>query len=923
MNPITRQEIFLAAASGEGNEIPEPITREEMYLKKIAENGGGGGTGGTTNYNALSNKPKINSVELSGNKSLADLGIPTKTSQLTNDDNVVKDASYVHTDNNYDATAKNIVDGVSAALSGKVDNSKLGAINGVAQLGEDGKLLSSQMPGSIDYIKEAYYNDDDGKFYEEATYETEITPQSSVIYVSLDTNKTYRWSGTQYVEISESLALGETAQTAYPGNKGKANADAISGILDGTNIDSFGDAETALSGKINTTSRGAANGVAGLDANGKVPTTQLPDLLGLGETAQTAYAGDKGKANADAITAIKDGANIDSFADVETALGNKADKVSGATNNNFAALDASGNLKDSGKKASDFASAEAFANNLDNNGSKNMVVVTENSQTKSSVVFTRNADNSWTVNGSGNSNYILINASKAITLKANKTYTFSGGYNNNLKLELVTSSNHSWYTDKDGNQIKTTGTAVTFTNGSVDKNVYVTIRLDNNVSTNATVYPMLCLATDYAASPTYEPYAKTNRQLTEDSVDWESNSVLGAKNFLHTDGSQITQGVLFECDENGVFTVTRQTASSNHAYYSNGRFTLKPGTYIFSNGYDSLPSGIQATYLYNHTDGVYFTNCNNGPKAFSLTAEKELAFNIEVQSSQSPSNVKIYPMIRLASDNDATYQPYTKTNQELTKDSVDWDDFNKVGAINLLPNNKAVGTTTSTDGHVTWTVNADGSVTINADGQQTADTPFVLCSASQWEKQPSGRYRLSGCPSGGSTTTYYLQTQMKDGSGSNVTMVDYGNSKVSSFDQNVSMATNGNIFITVCKNTVVNNITFYPMFARIGYKGSYVPYARTNKELTDIANKLLFGGTGVSVSAVTDLNTPLTSQGGASFNVSRFMNNTTNAPYTGGGLVFTWASSASYGAQLVLGNAGFWFRGNTQGTISAWQKLTT
>ena len=38
-------------------------------------------------------------------------------------------------------------------------------------------------------------------------------------------------------------------------------------------------------------------------------------------------------------------------------MGKKADKVSGATNNNFAALDANGNLKDSGKKASDFADA--------------------------------------------------------------------------------------------------------------------------------------------------------------------------------------------------------------------------------------------------------------------------------------------------------------------------------------------------------------------------------------------------------------------------------------------------------------------------------------------------------------------------------------------------------------------------------------
>ena len=48
-----------------------------------------------------------------------------------------------------------------------------------------------------------------------------------------DTNKTYRRSGSAYVEISASIALGETASTAYAGNKGKANADAIAALQSG------------------------------------------------------------------------------------------------------------------------------------------------------------------------------------------------------------------------------------------------------------------------------------------------------------------------------------------------------------------------------------------------------------------------------------------------------------------------------------------------------------------------------------------------------------------------------------------------------------------------------------------------------------------------------------------------------------------
>lgn len=77
-NPVTREEQYLNAMAGGAGSLPEePVTRVEKYLAAILENGGSGGGsgGGTTNYNQLLNKPKINGVELSGNKTSADLGI--------------------------------------------------------------------------------------------------------------------------------------------------------------------------------------------------------------------------------------------------------------------------------------------------------------------------------------------------------------------------------------------------------------------------------------------------------------------------------------------------------------------------------------------------------------------------------------------------------------------------------------------------------------------------------------------------------------------------------------------------------------------------------------------------------------------------------------------------------------------------------
>ena len=97
-----------------------------------------------------------------------------------------------------------------------------GQHNGLAELDSAGKVPSSQLPSYVDDVIEGYYYN--SKFYKEESHTTEITGESGKIYTDLGNNKTYRWSGTTYTEISASLALGETSSTAYPGDKGAANA---------------------------------------------------------------------------------------------------------------------------------------------------------------------------------------------------------------------------------------------------------------------------------------------------------------------------------------------------------------------------------------------------------------------------------------------------------------------------------------------------------------------------------------------------------------------------------------------------------------------------------------------------------------------------------------------------------------------------
>lgn len=94
-----------------------------------------------------------------------------------------------------------------------------GQPSGLAELDSTGKVPAAQLPSYVDDVLE---------------YSTKAqfpqTGETGKIYVAKDTNLTYRWTGTQYLEISQSLALGETPSTAYPGDKGKANRDALNSM---------------------------------------------------------------------------------------------------------------------------------------------------------------------------------------------------------------------------------------------------------------------------------------------------------------------------------------------------------------------------------------------------------------------------------------------------------------------------------------------------------------------------------------------------------------------------------------------------------------------------------------------------------------------------------------------------------------------
>ena len=210
-----------------------------------------------------------------------------------------------------DANAKNLVlaDGTNIAQATFITATEKGANSGVATLDATGKVPSSQLPSFVDDVIEV------------ADYAAlPATGEAGKIYVTLDDNKTYRWGGTAYVEISASIALGETQGTAYEGSKGKANADAIAAHTGNTDI------------HVTTSDKTAWNGKYDLPSGG-IPSTDMSQ-------------------------AVQDSlALADSAIQQHQDISGKADKVTSATNGNFAGLDSNGNLTDSGSKAADFATA--------------------------------------------------------------------------------------------------------------------------------------------------------------------------------------------------------------------------------------------------------------------------------------------------------------------------------------------------------------------------------------------------------------------------------------------------------------------------------------------------------------------------------------------------------------------------------------
>lgn len=132
--------------------------------------------------------------------------------------------------------------GDTSEISSKLQdfiNSK-GSANGIASLDEQGVVPSAQLPSYVDGVIDVYATYDKSaegvlsniQLFSNQEKTTPITPESGKIYIDVEGNYQFRWTGTQYATVGAPTVLGEVTGTAYDGGKGKALSDTINKMSD-------------------------------------------------------------------------------------------------------------------------------------------------------------------------------------------------------------------------------------------------------------------------------------------------------------------------------------------------------------------------------------------------------------------------------------------------------------------------------------------------------------------------------------------------------------------------------------------------------------------------------------------------------------------------------------------------------------------
>lgn len=298
----------------------------------------------------------------------------------------------------------------------------------------------------------------------------------------------------------------------------------------------------------------------------------------------------------------------------------------------------------------------------------------------------------------------------------------------------------------------------------------------------------------------------------------------GAKNFLESKGGEAYSGnAHFVTNPDGSITVNG-TASAYLPFYM-GKSYLEAGTYTVS--MNEIQVGFGIRNIANSNWMILISPTHGFSKQLTITDE-EAGFHQMVLflESYAPGGTDIvaYPMIRLVSDPDDTFEPYAKTNLVLTKESFESKANALTGSKNILRNSATSRTNVY---GIDWTVYDDGSVKANGSNTGTQSNFSILSN----KTFPIGKYILNGC-TGGTMSTYHLYVH--NVTKSTVVAISFDG------DAHFEVTDPADLYTVVCcvkPNASVTDVMFYPMIRAEGDgNDTFVPYAMTNRELTEKVN---------------------------------------------------------------------------------------
>ena len=435
------------------------------------------------------------------------------------------------------------------------------------------------------------------------------------------------------------------------------------------------------------------------------------------------------------------------------------------------------------------------------------------------ITFNVNKDGSVTANGTASADSFFqfcFRTQQQKPLEVGKTYTLSGcpsgGSTSTYLLDLYVKN------EDDTNVVHASdkGSGATFTLNADYYGLYLRARIKSGqVVNNLTFYPML--VKDSKAHE-YQPPTE-NIKNRVGILEKETTINLVPYPYRHLN-SRTANGITWTVNEDGSVT-GNGTATADTAYQlriRNGApyWYLEAGTYTVS----GCPSTGSTSTYYIHINGSKDDGTNEGLATDigngatftidSASATRPKGYNLVVKNGITLNNVTFKPML----EKGFVAHDYKSTIKNLENRVTNLENARE----NLIPYPYYHPNTYESNG-ITFTVNKDGSITAN--GTATATAIFLL-RFRETHNIKAGTYILSGCPSGGSSTTHYMWMGFWTGNSNVDSVYEYGNGAI----VNVSQADESYGIVIGCyvlTGQTVSNLTFYPMLEKGNVAHTYKP----------------------------------------------------------------------------------------------------